>query len=166
MINIGLTKCHIVQREQLGEQLTERVGPDAAHLMLQLLQQPTRRLSAAQALLLPYCADTSSQQQSASQQDGDKGPGAGAGMLSTPQGDSQRGRLQEDQGVVDPAAKQTNAAMESNAMQSNAAESVSSHADHAASQASSHADGAQPAEDEQEESGQGRAPWWGAPLCR
>ena len=116
-VSIGLTECHVVQREQLERQLTECVGPDAAHLVLQLLQpKPTQRLSAAQALLLPNCAKTLSEQQSA--------------------------------------------------VHSNAAEGVSSHAGHAASPASSHADEAQRTDMDQEESGQGRAPWWGAPLCR
>ena len=156
VVSSGLTGCHVVQREQLGEQLTACVGPDAAHLVLQLLQQkPRERLSAADALALPCYAKILSQQQSASSQGGDKGPGAGDGMQST------------SQGVVDSAVKQTNAGQNaSSAMHSNAAEVVSSHVEYAASHASSHADGAQPTEADQEESGQGRAPWWGAPLCR
>ena len=117
VVSVGRTNSHVVQREQLERQLTECVGPDAAHLVLQLLQWSlAQRLSAADALALPYCAKTLSEQQSA--------------------------------------------------VHSNAAESVSSHAGHAASHVASHADGVQPTEADQEESGQGRAPWWGAPLCR
>ena len=165
MVSIGLTECHVVQHEQLEEQLTACVGPDAAHLVLQLLQQkPRERMSAADALALPYFAEILSQQQSASYQGGEKGSGAGDGMQSNFQGGSPRG---EDQGGVDSAAEQTNASQNaSSAMHSNAAESVSSHVAHADSHASSHAEGAQRTEVHQEESGQGRAPWWGAPLCR
>ena len=53
-----------LQHEVLQQRLTEEVGPDFTHLVVQLLQQkPSQRLSAAQALELPCCVRMQQQQQ-------------------------------------------------------------------------------------------------------
>ena len=140
-----LTACSASQREGLQQELEEKVGPDVAHLVLQLLQlKPGQRLSASQALELPCCATVLQQQQQQQQAQAQESAGA---ENSNPTSCSARGDRTESQ--ADSSADAT---------------SISScGAVQQGRQGQGDTGGPQALCEEQ---GAGRRPWWGAPLCR
>ena len=139
-----LTACSASQREGLQQELEGKVGPDVAHLVLQLLQlKPGQRLSASQALELPCCATALLQQQLQRQREP-----AGA-ESSKPDSCSTR---------VDKSEIKLHACSRAEQADSSADASISTGGD--VQQARQDQDGLC------EEAEAGRRPWWGAPLCR
>lgn len=133
------------QREQLQQQLTEKVGPEMTHLVLELLhQKPVQRASAAEALDLLPCATLLHQRQQRQQ----IGAEDGNSTNEMVQQYAQQLRLQQD--LLHPADSSSDHAWSS-------VDGVHTERDSAADC---------PAHLPPEEQPAGRRPWWGATLCR
>ena len=176
-----------LQREQLKQQLTEKVGPEITHLVLQLLQQkPTQRLSAAEALQLPCCATVLLQQQ---QQQTGAGPGNDTSGSTDEtvqlhgQDECSRKRSRADQNAgAHTAGSGADGASVPDSADRQGVHNGPTTADSSADSSKISGDGvmqltlkdgddicAHQALDDpskQQDAGRSRRPWWGAPLCR
>ena len=149
-----LTACSASQREGLQQELEEKVGPDVAHLVLQLLQlKPGQRLSASQALELPCCATVLQQQQ--------QQPQGSAGAESS---NSASGSMRMDR--IEPEGHRAGGACSSAEPAESSADATSTSSCGAVQQGRQGQDDTAGPQALCEEQGAGRRPWWGAPLCR